>query len=154
MNTKSLEQQVWDDCLDHGYFVRSTKADGLASWQSYKQKYSQSEFSGKAVQLKQNFIEFALSLKYEATDKDQLSDAIFQIDGVSVNNAIDTEHFLVQHFRIPLLCNFELPIVKWGQLAYNVGQFLACLELQNVYDSKIIEFYKEHDLGNMDTFFM
>ena len=123
-------QQLWKEYVNIGFSVRQSKENGLVAWQPHKAMFSTAEYASIKIALRHEIIQFINSLVYTNMDP-ELNDVVFKINGVSVNNTIETDHFLIQHFRIPILVNFELSLVKFLQLAYNVGQFKACWRRRN-----------------------
>ena len=96
------------------------------------------------------------SLQYHSeTDDAELTDVMFRIREneieFEIDNTIESQHFLAQHFRLPILCDFTLPIVKLAQIAYNAGQFKA--ERDNgVYNKEVLDFYDRHQLDSISTY--
>lgn len=136
-------QQLWNDMILTGYHVRSTGMDGLVAWQPYKTKYS--SYTDK-IQLKQDFCAFVRSLKYVDSDHPTLTIGDITIDNTQPN------HFLIQHFRIPIMEKFELSVLKFAQLAYNVGQLLAVFTKEDSMSQTVKEFYVRHELYKFNTY--
>lgn len=151
--TNTLEN-LFHELIQVGYDVRSSQADGLQSWQPYKTKYSSFAIKGyeSGIPLKQSFIDFANDLDYKFTDDKDHTDVILTITGVILNNKSETNHFLIQHFRIPRLEKNKLSVLKVLQLAYNIGQLKAVIEKESVYNSTILKFYYENSLDELSTY--
>jgi hypothetical protein len=141
-------ENIWNECRATGERVRRTREQGQAAWQPLKERYSAPEFKGIVIQLNPTFVTLVSSLQY-TSQANEMADAVFQINGVAVDNTVETQHFLAQHFRLPLLCQFQLPVVKLAQLAYNVGQFKAAREHENAYDQRLTAFYDANQLGEL-----
>jgi len=148
-------KNLWEDIIAAGFDVRSERRDGLKFWQPYKLKYVNYILEGyeNNIHLKESFKDLSESLnyKYTSSPKDQ-SDAQLDIAGTKLDNKIETNHFLIQHFRIPKIENYNLPLVKILQIAYNVGQLKAVFENEKVFDNKIKEFYYGNNLDNISTY--
>ena len=104
------------------------------------------------VPVNKSFIDFSESLDYKYTDAKDQSDVILNIDGDKLDNTIVSNHFFVQHFRIPKLEKYNLSVIKVLQLAYNVGQLKAVFEHENVFDKNIKNFYRDNRLGDISTY--
>lgn len=61
------------------------------------------------------------------------------------------EHFIVQHFRIVLMCENNIPLVKLLQIAYNIGQFEVEV-LNGSYPAEVVKFYNENKMGKITTY--
>lgn len=147
-------QILWKEMVDIGYKVRSNHLDGLKSWQPYKTKYSNYVLEGyeDGIPLNNNFVMLSESLNYTFNDKKDQSDVIFTIGNDNFDNKIETNHFLIQHFRIPRLENYKLSVLKVLQLAYNIGQLKAVFENESVYNNKLYKFYYENRLDDISTY--
>jgi hypothetical protein len=141
---------IWARMIDMGYNTRKTKANGLAIWQIHKAEYSR--HSNTKIPLNPAFIDFVKKLNYRVTTEDH-TDVILNIVGFQLDNRIETEHFFIQHFRIPIMENFELSFVKIAQLAYNIGQARAVMELEKYYNPELVQFYVKHKLDDIMTYF-
>jgi len=130
-----------------GYNTRYSQIDGLKAWQPYKKEYQDIKL---IVKLKNSFIEFVNSLNYTFTDKDH-EDAKLILGEICIDNVIPN-HFLIQHIRIPKLANFELSLLKFCQLAYNIGQIKACFQHEHAFDQSIIDFYFQNQLDKFSTY--
>ena len=140
---------LWNEMVDAGYNVRKARLDGLASWQPYKEKYSKyvSANGDIKIPLRPDFVEFVKKLDYRTIDAKDQSDATLTVNGVVLDNKTETDHFIIQHFRIPIMENYNLSIVKLAQLAYNIGQFSAATEFENAYGPQVVDFYVENNLS-------
>lgn len=146
-------KQIWSETINYGYKVNKNKQNGLESWQPLKSKFSKYILENNTnIPLKQNFISFVNSLNYKYNDTMDQNDVILTIGNSVLDNKIEKFHFIIQHFRIPMLEKFNLSIVKFAQLAYNIGQAKATLE-RGEYDDNIKKFYQQYKLDNINTFF-
>lgn len=143
-------RDIWARLIDIGYNVRKTKTNGLASWQIYKNEYSQ--YGNTKIPLRPEFVDFVKKLNYGVITEDH-TDVILNIAGFQLDNQIESEHFFIQHFRIPIMENFELSFVKIAQLAYNIGQIRAVMEFEKYYNPEIVQFYVKHKLDDIVTYF-
>lgn len=55
---------------------------------------------------------------------------------------------MIQHFRIPIMTNYQVPLIKLFQIAYNAGQLKASQQLTEQQGA----FYKHHHLGEMSQY--
>ena len=139
--------------VDAGYNVRKAGLNGLTSWQPHKEKYLQFvlENGDSKIPLRQEFVDFVKKLNYQTTNKDH-SDVILTLDDIVLDNKTETDHFIIQHFRIPMMENYNLSIVKLAQLAYNIGQAGAVFGYEDAYASSIEDFYSRNNLGDLMTY--
>lgn len=146
MNIKEL----WFITLSYGYFVRKYNKSGLEQWQAVKQYLSDAVFRDSPQGLSINpKIKTIICNHYKLNqDKIDHNDVEFVIDNVTMKNSIELHHFFIQHFRIPAL-NENLSVLKFAQIAYNAGQFLASIEQ---YDDQVKAFYELHRLHDVHTF--
>lgn len=79
------------------------------------------------------------------------ADSVVNIESFDVTNSIESEHFFVQHFRIPILEGMSLSECKIAQIAYNAGQFKAERE-KGTYLQQVLDFYYHNKLGDFLTF--
>ena len=143
---------LWNNMVATGYKIRKNNLNGLDEWQSYKTKFATLTFSGKQkLRLDKNYKSFCEGLEYSAGNPDH-TDAIINI-GLStlLDNTIEAHHFIVQHFRIPMLEDFNLSVVKLAQLAYNVGQAKAMFDY-GAYSGSVCIFYRDNNLSEISTF--
>jgi hypothetical protein len=144
------------DVRDIGYKIRMNNKDGLAGWQSLKAKYTKCTFNGifvpTTLSIKQSFKDLVQNVQYTvpAGDTDHASPTI-KIGNELLSNQKPEQHFLIQLFRIPVMGNYLLPIVKIMQIAYNLGQFQACVN-QKKYTQEIVDFYRNNRLFDLNTF--
>lgn len=151
---KETLQQIWYDMSNTGYLVRKNHKDGLQAWQPYKEKYSKYLFSNnqKKIVLKQSFIDLTDKIKYTFNDKIEHSDASIVTNNETLDNNKETDHFIIQHFRIPKMLDFQLPVVKFAQIAYNIGQARAVFMYENSYNDNIKNFYNQNNLDQISTY--
>lgn len=142
MNTNKANEQYWRTGYGTGFNVRSQRRNGLEGYQALKLEHQ--SIPG-VIPMSQKFIELCNSINYkvDAADDDNLN-ATVEISGVVMNNNDgDIGHYFVQHFRIPRMTNFNLPVGKLVQIAYNAGQLKADwdkypVEIQNfIIDNKL-----------------
>jgi hypothetical protein len=156
--------KLWDELINYGYTVRklslliSNDKLGLELWQPVKN-------------LKYNFILFDNSIqeKIKVEPKiNSLVDYVVEVDdkdhqkskinlknnpNVVLDNTIPIHHFLVQHLRIPTLENNELNVVKFMQVAYNIGQFKGEREInKDSYPIELLELYDSNNLNKIDSY--
>ena len=145
--------EIWNRMVAVGFNVRKNRMNGMEEWQPYKQKYSKYSLKDKnTIPLKREFIDFSNNLEYDYKDKKDHSDVLLKINNVILDNKIETNHFIIQHFRIPRMLNYNLDILKFAQLAYNVGQASAVFMYENVYSNDIKEFYYDNGLNKITTY--
>ena len=140
---------IWNSTYKAGLNIREKGLDGLENWQLIKQDMTNLVGTINASKFK----EIAARVEY-IVDKNDIdhSNAIVIIDGCKLHNSKEADHFVVQLFRIPLLCSYELSKVKFGQIAYNIGQYTAIAKIPGVYDSKVIKFREQHKLNEYSTY--
>ena len=145
---------LWQTMIDVGYNVRKNGQNGLIAWQPYKNKYADYVFENgeSKILLRQDFVDFVRQLNYQFADAVDHTDAVLIVNGDVLDNTMLTHHFIVQHFRIPIIENNNLSVFKLAQLAYNVGQAKAVRELEYVYSPTIMKFYSENNLDNFRTY--
>lgn len=107
-------EKLWHELIEVGYNVRKNHLDGLKEWQPYKAKYVDYVLKGYefGIPLDSTFIQFCKGLDYKFTDEKDHQDVILIIDGKELHNAIETNHFFIQHFRIPRLSGYKLSVLK------------------------------------------
>ncbi|AYV85610.1 MAG: hypothetical protein Satyrvirus25_15 [Satyrvirus sp.] len=147
-------KSLWNQLIDIGFNVRKNRLNGLEEWQPYKNKYSNYMVQDYSigVPLRDNFINLCESFDYKYTDKDQ-TDTILKINDEIFDNKIETNHFLIQHFRIPRLEHYRLLLVKILQLAYNIGQLRAVFLNENAFSNELKNFYYSNHLDDIGTYF-
>ena len=150
----STLENLWDELIDIGYNVRSQIQNGMAAWQPYKSKYANFNLEGyeTGIPIKESFVKLMESMKYKFNDTIEQTDVKLEINGQIFDNTIETNHFLVQHFRIPKLEKYRLSVVKVLQLAYNVGQLKAVFENENIYGGNLKKIYYKHHLDDISTY--
>jgi hypothetical protein len=121
----------------------------MQMWQPLKNMYSNYKLDTD-IQLNDSFVELTTKVHYNANDTNH-EDVTIMINGSSLVNKNETDHFIIQHFRIPTMVKSPLPLVKLLQIAYNIGQAKAEFE-KKTYDDRVISFYKEHKLDSLNTY--
>lgn len=148
-------EKIFNEVINFGHKTRFSGGDGLKTWISIKEKYGSYKIinSNGLVQLRQEFIELMNFVDYhvEENDKDH-ENVTLNINEYEFKNKNTPHHFLVQHFRIPVMGGYKLPVIKIFQIAYNIGQLKAVFEKENVYDKKFIEFYYKNRFDKFSTF--
>lgn len=145
----------WNKIRKLGYKTRKNHRNGLAAWQQPKILYSQYYFTNypNGLPLKRSFIDLVHDLNYWYSDIDH-QDASIQLGNISIHNTIEVEHFIIQLFRIPKQCNYTLPLTKFLQIAYNIGQIEAVIEFEKgTYHESVVHFYNSNKLGYLETYF-
>ncbi len=145
--------ELWTNILDIGYGVRNSNRSGLDSWQPLKTTYGKYYVKGyeSGIPILEE-TKFLSDGRYViGTDKKDHTDSKFEINGKILDNQVEKYHFLIQHFRIPILGNYKLPILKILQIAYNAGQFKASVE-KGEYSTDIVNFYRANNLGSIETY--
>lgn len=145
-------ESLWKFVITVGYTVRKNGCNGFEMWQPLKNYFSQYEISGfrdSFSPINQKIKQLAERVRYMAHDKNH-QDVEIMIYNTRLNNSKETDHFIVQHFRIPMMSS-SLPLVKILQLAYNIGQASAEFE-RGTYSEDIINFYKKNYLSDISTF--
>jgi hypothetical protein len=149
-----IVKDLWQHVLDIGYITRKTGCDGLQMWQPLKNFYSKYEIksnnSENEVPVNDTIKKLSEQVKYTAHDQNH-DNVDVKINDTQLKNSKETDHFIIQHIRIPMTTSFKLPLVKLLQIAYNVGQAKAEFE-KNTYNEGIKYFYKEHKLSDITTF--
>jgi len=145
-------QSLWLLMSNIGYVVRKSGCNGLEMWQPFKDfysKYEVADFPG-GVPLNESIKKLAQVIHY--VNKDEKHDEVtITIASNVLHNSRDTDHFLIQHFRIPIMQKYTLPLVKILQIAYNVGQARAEIE-KGTYSKAINNFYIENKLDDPSTY--
>lgn len=143
-------QSIWNSVFEYGYHVRKNNLNGLKSWQSLKKTYE--EIPHPSFSVKAN-IAYIVSEHYKlGADVTDHTDCKFALDkNLVLDNKIEIDHFFIQHFRIPYLCNYNLSVLKLLQISYNAGQFFAGAE-KRIYNMKIANFYNLNDLSSLNTY--
>lgn len=157
LTSRAALQAEWTLVFNIGYNVRLNGEDDLVAWQYLKKHY---EHYAEVIPVNQTMKEI-IAIYYFAHASDHVSSKISFEHVANINpeilattileNDVEIYHFIVQHFRLPAMANFELSVQELLQIAYNAGQYRACREL-GVYSEEINEFYDKHDLSQMKTF--
>lgn len=143
---------IWNELISIGYNIRKNKLNGLTEWQPYKSTYQSKIIEDcKFLKIRREFTEFTKSLNYSYSDEEHI-DALLIVNNSSVDNKVEKDHFIIQHFRLPMLMNYNMNVVKIAQMAYNIGQAKFEMENEN-YSNDIMDFYKMHKLDNFYTYF-
>lgn len=144
-------ENLWNHVLNHGYTVRKNGLNGLEEWQPLKNLYSTYEIgTTKNVPINEKIKGLVQKVNYACQDKDH-NDVTIEICDIKLTNSKETDHFIIQHLRIPTMLDFTLPLVKILQIAYNAGQVKAEIE-KDTYHQKIVKFYEENKLSDLTTF--
>lgn len=138
----------FESLIKHGQNVRSTKKNGLESWQPYKQHYQSQPGQFVMKPEYRKIFENYITYLHNAID----SEIAVLVAGKKLTNGIETEHFFVQLFRIAYMENFTLSTVKLMQIAYNIGQLKAVLQNEDVYDRTTIEFLESIKFDDISTY--
>jgi hypothetical protein len=147
--------KLWRKIKKLGYKTRKNRINGLAAWQQPKIQYSRYRFTNypNGLPLGESFVNFAQKLQYQYSDIDH-QDASIRVNNFIIHNMYDTEHFIIQLFRIPKMCKYELPVTKFLQLAYNIGQIEAVMEFEKeMYHENVTHFYNSNKLNQLETYF-
>ena len=137
-----------------GYDTRQKRANGLVGWQTYKAQFEKTVIAGfeTGIPVKQAILDlFRQVYQADIDDKDHAK-AKMIIGSVEMTNTIESNHFFIQHARIPLMAGNKISVLKLLQIAYNAGQFAAERESENVYDATILEFYDSSKLAQLATY--
>lgn len=146
-------QSLWNHVLNAGYVVRKTKCDGLKMWQPFKDFYSGYEIEGYETNfpsVNAKIRELSKEVNYKSEDIDH-NNVTINIGKTKLTNSKETDHFIIQHFRVPEASNYKLPLVKILQIAFNAGQAKAEFE-NNTYNEEIVNFYKTNKLSEVTSF--
>jgi len=164
----STLREIWNNVKSIGYNVRISNKNGLNEWQPLKYKYSiymlpegkKMEVNNVIRQLARSryIVDIANIANIADSNNVQVNSNVnskvnskFVIDSITLDNTIDFHHFFIQHFRIPIMNDFKLSILKFAQIAYNAGQYEAAKQ-QNLYDTIVNMFYIDHKLGDPETY--
>jgi hypothetical protein len=141
--------KLWQEIIDIGYETRKNNKNGLEIWQPLKKQYQ--NYDIKFV-INTSFINLTKEINYshKLLDDDHKNVTII-INYTMLDNTIPDEHFLIQHFRIPIMENFNLQLFKLLQIAYNIGQSKALFEMKK-YNQDIIDFYMKNKLDKLITY--
>jgi len=141
--------KLWQEIINIGYDARKNNKDGLALWQPIKKQYQIYDMKYK---INKSFINLTKEINYshKLSDDDHKNASII-INYTLLDNTIPDEHFIIQHFRIPIMENFNLQLYKLLQIAYNIGQSKALFEMKK-YNQDIIDFYIKNKLDILETY--
>jgi len=151
--------ELWKSIIDYGYSVRKitiqTNNDfniGQKAWQLLKDNFANYQFEINNIKYDKLDCKNTLVVEYMKKDDDEDHEEVkIKIDDIILDNKIETEHFFIQHYRIPITSNNKLSVQKLMQIAYNIGQFRANRE-NNIYIIKIIEYYDDNNLDKLETY--
>ena len=138
---------LWLHLVNVGYIVRKNGYDGLQMWQPFKELYS--KYSSETFEISDKIKKLSNDLSY--THDETHEDVTIKISNSILTNSKEQDHFIIQHFRIPIMLDHKLPLVKLLQIAYNVGQAKAEFE-KGTYSEEITSFYKKNNLSELSTF--
>lgn len=147
--------ELFDNFIKIGYEVRLNKKNGLLEWQKYKNDTQMIKIKDydNGITLNEKFIFLANSLLYTVNKNDNNhTNVILKLEKTILSNCIETHHFLIQHFRIPIMCQYRLPVNKILQIAYNIGQLKAVFENENIFSENVKCFYQKHQLDKFVTY--
>lgn len=144
--------ELWNTTLNIGYNVRKNKKDGLKAWQPLKSEYVNYLVDGKKTLKINKNLDNLENLIYDiGNDITDHTDVKVKIGSEILDNTTEIHHFFIQHFRIPKMGNYELPIIKLLQIAYNAGQY-KCEEEKKSYSKTVVDFYNTHKLAEIITY--
>ncbi len=145
-------RDIWNEVKLIGYNVRIRDLNGLTEWQPLKVKYSVYVLAdGKKLKVSNKICQLVSQYYMVDMKDDDHVDSKIKINETILINSKDVDHFIIQHFRIPKMSDYNLSILKFAQIAYNAGQYEASKQ-QGVYDQIINDFYTENNLGLPETF--
>jgi hypothetical protein len=142
--------ELWNNVISFGYTVRMFGMDGLKMWQPIKERLNRAG-DVPDVSFCPTIYRIAEEVNYNKNDNH--NDATIDIVGTTFLNTLETSHFLVQHFRIPIMVSEKRENIRTKiiQVAYNIGQAKAEIE-RGTYSSAAVEFYKRRKLDDITTF--
>jgi len=141
---------LWKSLVDDGYKVRKDRLDGRKMWQSYREHYSKMYQNEENLNTNIKIFNLSQEGSYSSYDKDHEVVSIKIGDDLLLNDK-ETDHFIVQHFRIPIMFGHKIPLLKLLQIAYNVGQAKAEFE-RGTYSEGVVKYYKDNKLGELSTY--
>lgn len=137
--------------VEKGYMVRDRNLDGLKEWQQYKFQYESHvwNLNGQktiTIHMNSEFIRLCENISiYNGKNINAI------LNEENINNETESGHFIVQHFRIPRTQKYRLSVVKFAQIAYNIGQ--ARFEFRRgTYSDSFTKFYLENQLDHADIY--
>lgn len=141
-------KQIFEETIKYGYNTRKSKKNGLLEWQSVKEQYINNK---DTFIINNNYKLLCESLNYMREESDNDHERVkIMIDNTLYDNKIECDHFMIQLFRIPIMCNYKLPLVKLLQMGYNIGQLEHEIKNNN---HKISEYYESKRLGLLETYY-
>lgn len=144
--------EVFGIIANYGYNVRKNKENGLTKWQEIKNEISQWHLKDcPLIEIRDEFKNTLRAFKYRYSSLDD-QDAEIQIGQYVMHNSIEKYHFVIQHIRIPLMCNFKVQFVKLMQIAYNIGQAKATFEEPAAYPKSLKVVYEQTKLSDLITY--
>lgn len=151
MSSVSL-QEVWTSVEKIGYQTRISKSNGLEAWRQIKNDFSTNPIIGKTVS---KILQTINEQCYHNQDSEHELVTFTFLNNhqqtITLDNSIDSEHFFIQHFRIPIMLKYQLTYQKFAQIAYNAGQFRASRDM-NCYSSDICLFYDKYQLNKYEIY--
>jgi len=141
--------KLFNEMIHYGFYVRSSKLDGLNAWQEKSSSLDNNLELGK---WKHNRI-----IKDGSLDTlEQIYDYVYNTLGMKgeestdrINPFFEQHHFLLQLARLPK--NDKCTIKKILQIAYNIGQFMASVSSE-AYSTQAIEFYHINNLNKLESY--
>ena len=128
----------------------STNGNGLEIWLAYKDSIEKTLTPEKIAKLGKilvNPIKLSdnngLIVGYEIPNNDPghknatVSLMMPLIYGVAFNNDTTIGHFVTQLFRIPHIQSFELDLIRFLQIGYNLGQFIGYRQYPEMCDIQV-----------------
>ena len=144
-------QEVWRIAKAEGYRTRKNHEDGQKNWQPLKAQYAKDE---TILTLNPKIFEVIKRDLRIGADEVDYTDCEIATQLITLENVVESAHFIVQHLRIPMMCkNGQIPMVKFAQIAYNAGQYEAEKEM-NGYLQMANEYYDMMELADPKTFVM
>ena len=143
-------KNLWQTVFSKGYETRKSGIDGQKAWQALKNEYEESaaQYDCRGTRIEKLCQEIGYNKCEDDTDHKKVT---IRIAGAQLSNRTEIEHFIIQHFRIPLMQNYQLSLSKLLQIAYNAGQ--ARVEFDNEsYSSDVKCFYESNMLDDIETY--
>lgn len=156
-------KELWENVKNYAYNVRkicitlNNDKLGQDMWKPLKENLSNYVFfiSGKEeekITVKPAIYDL-FDYKFDKDDEDHNnSKATLNKSDIVLDNTVPIEHFLVQQLRISKMNNEKLIVVKFMQLAYNIGQFMAQREVKGSYDENLLKIYSEEELDDITSY--
>ena len=152
MQQTELINQMWKDFISYGYLVRSRNENGLEKWNELKKIYAwldQCQYLPQKIIMEQSEIKKIIQDETFDINHDNIHVLIKPINQI-LDNRVDYQHFFIQHFRIPIMTNFQVHLIKFFQIAYNIGQMSASYSR---YTPEQLEFYHQHRLNEFTQYY-